>query len=189
MVTRGAVTLLAGLIALPLQAQDLPGCWRRGDPARLAERASPPDSAVAIVHGARVKVCYSRPSARGRSIMGGLVPYGEPWRLGANEATSIHLQFPAEIAGVRVEPGSYSLYVIPGESQWTVAVNRSVERWGIPIDDAVRAQDVGRGSVAVERLDQHVEQLTLRFGPGAQGSTELIVEWERTRVRIPIHKL
>ncbi|GIW53126.1 MAG: hypothetical protein KatS3mg081_2481 [Gemmatimonadales bacterium] len=189
MLIRGAVTLLAGLMALPLEAQELPGCWRRGNPAALAERASPPDSAVATVDGARIKVCYSRPSARGRTIMGGLVPYGEPWRLGANEATSIHLPFAAEIAGVRVEPGSYSLYVIPRENEWTVVVNRSVERWGIPIDDGVRAQDVGRGTVPVERLDQHVEQLTLRFGSVRQGATELIVEWEHTRVRIPIRKL
>lgn len=189
MSTRGAVTLIMGLVALPLEAQDLPPCWRRGDAAALAQRQSPPDSAVATVEGAKIKVCYSRPSARGRTIMGGLVPYGEPWRLGANEATSIHLPFAAEIAGVRVQPGSYSLYVIPGENQWTVAVNRSVERWGIPIDDAVRAQDVGRGTVTVERLDQHVEQLTLRFAPAGSGTTELIVEWERTRVRIPIRKV
>ncbi len=189
MLTRGAVTLIAGLVALPLEAQDLPPCWRRGDPAALARRPSPPDSAVATVDGATIKVCYSRPSARGRTIMGGLVPYGEPWRLGANEATGIHLPFAAEIAGVRVEPGSYSLYAIPGETQWTVVVNRSVQRWGIPIDDGVRAQDVGRGTVTAERLDQHVEQLTLRFSPGGSGTTELVVEWEHTRVRIPIRKV
>lgn len=189
MLIRGAVTLLAGLMALPLEAQNLPGCWRRGNPAQLAERPSPPDSAVVAVDGATIKVCYSRPSARGRTVMGELVPYGEPWRLGANEATAIHLPFAAEIAGVRVGPGSYSLYVIPGETEWTVAVNRSVERWGIPIDDGVRAQDVGRGTVAVERLDRHVEQLTLRLEPARQGATELIVEWERTRVRIPIRKV
>ncbi len=189
MLTRGVVTLLAGLMTLPLEGQDLPACWRRGDPGALARRPSPPDSAVATVDGAKIKVCYSRPSARGRTIMGELVPYGEPWRLGANEATSIHLDFAAEIAGVRVQPGSYSLYVIPGENQWTVAVNRSVERWGIPVDDAVVAQDLGRGTVTVERLDQHVEQLTLRFAAAGPGTTELIVEWERTRVRIPIRKI
>jgi hypothetical protein len=109
--------------------------------------------------------------------------------LGANEATSIHLTFAAEIAGVRVEPGSYSLYVIPRESEWTVAVNRSVERWGIPIDEGVRSQDVGRGTAPVERLGQHVEQLTLRLAPTGQGAAELVVEWEHTRVRIPIRKL
>lgn len=184
-----AVAWLAASMVEPVRAQELPACWRRGDPAALAQRPSPPDSVVATVDGGRVKVCYSRPSARGRTVMGQLVPYGEPWRLGANEATSIHLQFAAEIAGVRVEPGSYSLYTIPGENQWTIAVNRSIQRWGIPIDDGVQAQDVGRGTVAVERLNQHVEQLTLRFAPASQGATELIVEWERTRVRIPIRKL
>ena len=135
-----------------------------------------------------MKLCYSRPSARGRKVMGGLVPFDQPWRLGANEATSIHVPFPAEIAGVRVEPGPYTLYVIPGASSWQIVVNRAVQRWGVPIDAEVRARDVGAGRVTPEPLGAPVETLTLKFAPAAGNATELVLEWEKTRVRIPIRR-
>jgi hypothetical protein len=120
--------------------------------------------------------------------MGGLVPFGQPWRLGANEPTRLFLPFAAEVAGVRVEPGEYSLYVVPQQASWEVHVNKAVERWGIPIDDKVQAQDVGKGTVAVETLAQPVEQLALSLVADADG-TALVVEWEKTRVRIPIRKV
>jgi len=72
------------------------------------------DSAQVSIGGQVLKVCYGRPSVRGRQVAGGLVPYGEPWRLGANEPTTLHVPFTADIGGVRVEPGSYSLYVVAG---------------------------------------------------------------------------
>ena len=109
-------------------------------------------------------------------------------RLGANEATTIHVPFAAELAGVRVGAGTYTLYTIPGESRWQIVVNRGVQRWGVPIDEQVRAQDVGSGTVSVERLDQPVETLTLKLAPTTASTTELVVEWEQTRVRIPIRR-
>ena len=163
-------------------------CWIRGPADKLAERPSPLDSIAVQVGGGSMKLCYSRPSARGRKVMGGLVPFDQPWRLGANEATSIHVPFPAEIAGVRVEPGPYTLYVIPGASSWQIVVNRGVQRWGVPIDDEVRARDVGAGRVTPEPLGAPVETLTLKFAPAAGNATELVLEWEKTRVRIPIRR-
>ena len=163
-------------------------CWIRGSADKLAERPSPLDSIAVQIGGGTVKLCYSRPSARGRKVMGGLVPFDQPWRLGANEATSIHLPFAAEIAGVRVEPGTYTLYTIPGASKWQIVVNRGVQRWGVPIDNAVRAGDVGAGTVTTESLGAPVETLTLKFSPAAGNATELVLEWEKTRVRIPIRR-
>jgi len=163
-------------------------CWIRGPADKLAERPSPLDSIAVQVGSGTIKLCYSRPSARGRKVMGGLVPFDQPWRLGANEATSIHVPFPAEIAGVRVEPGPYTLYVIPGASSWQIVVNRGVQRWGVPIDDEVRARDVGAGRVTPEPLGAPVETLTLKFAPAAGNATELVLEWEKTRVRIPIRR-
>ena len=163
-------------------------CWIRGPADKLAERPSPLDSIAVQVGSGTIKLCYSRPSARGRKVMGGLVPFDQPWRLGANEATSIHVPFPAEIAGVRVEPGPYTLYVIPGASSWQIVVNRAVQRWGVPIDDEVRARDVGAGRVTPEPLGAPVETLTLKFAPAAGNATELVLEWEKTRVRIPIRR-
>jgi len=135
-----------------------------------------------------MKLCYSRPSARGRKVMGGLVPFDQPWRLGANEATSIDVPFPAEIAGVRVRPGTYTLYAIPGASKWQIVVNRGVQRWGVPINSEVRAGDVGAGTATTESLGAPVETLTLKFAPAAGNATELLLEWENTRVRIPIRR-
>ena len=187
------ITLLIATLTL---AQAQPGngqaasftCWIRGPADKLAERASPLDSIAVQIGGGTMKLCYSRPSARGRKIMGGVVPFDEPWRLGANEATSIHVPFAGEIAGVRVEPGTYTLYAIPAASKWQIVVNRGVQRWGVPIDNEVRAKDVGAGTVTTESLGAPVETLTLKFSPAAGNATELVLEWEKTRVRIPIRR-
>jgi len=163
-------------------------CWIRGPADKLAERASPLDSIVVQLGSGTMKLCYSRPSARGRKIMGGVVPLDEPWRLGANEATSINVPVLAEIAGVRVTPGTYTLYAIPGASKWQIVVNRGVQRWGVPIDKEVRTGDVGVGTVTTESLGAPVETLTLKFAPAGGNATELVLEWEKTRVRIPIRR-
>jgi hypothetical protein len=175
--------------AQPGTSQAAPAaCWIRGPADKLAERPSSLDSIAVQIGGGTLKLCYSRPSARGRKVMGGLVPFDQPWRLGANEATTIHIPFAAEIAGVRVEPGTYTVYAIPGASKWQIVVNRGVQRWGVPIDKDVRAKDVGAGTVTTESLGAPVEMLTLKFAPVAGNATELIVEWEKTRVRIPIRR-
>ena len=163
-------------------------CWIRGPADKLAERPSPLDSISVELGGGTVKLCYGRPSARGRKVMGELVPFDQPWRLGANEATTINVPFAAQLAGVRVEPGTYTLYAIPGASKWQIVVNRGVQRWGVPIDNDVRARDVGAGTVSTESLGTPVETLTLKFAPAAGNATELVVEWEKTRVRIPMRR-
>jgi Protein of unknown function (DUF2911) len=96
------------------------------------------------------------------------------------------LPFAADVAGVHVASGTYSLYVVPQKTSWEIHVNKAVDRWGIPIDEQVEAQDVGKGTVPAEVLPQPVEQLTLRLVAGAP--IELVVEWARTRVRIPIQR-
>lgn len=163
-----------------------PGCWIRGEPEDLELRISPLDSAAVEFAGDTVKVCYSRPRKLGRPVMGRLVPYGEPWRLGANEATVIHLPFAVEIAGVPMDAGSYSLYAIPGESEWRIVVNREVRRWGVPIDADVRREDVASGIVPVERLDELAEMLTIGLFRITDDHAEMTIEWERTRVTVPI---
>ena len=187
-----SILLIAGLTLAQAQAGRSQGasftCWIRGPADKLAERASPLDSIAVQIGGGTMKLCYSRPSARSRKVMGGLVPFDQSWRLGANEATSIHVPFAGEIAGVRVEPGTYTLYAIPAASKWQIVVNRGVQRWGVPIDHDVRAKDVGAGTVTTESLGAPVETLTLKFSPAAGNATELVLEWEKTRVRIPIRR-
>lgn len=166
-------------------ATGAPACTWNASGDDLASRPSPPDSASAQLGEGVVKVCYSAPSARGRQVFGGLVPYGQPWRLGANEATTIHVTVPAEIGTVRVEPGTYSLYAIPGESEWTIVVNRAANRWGIPINEGVRAQDVGSFTVAPEKTD-HVERFSISLQPAQDGAAQMVIAWETTRVAFPV---
>jgi Protein of unknown function (DUF2911) len=152
----------------------------------VADRPSPYDSTTVPLGGAQAKICYNRPSARGRTMLGGELPYGTPWRTGANEPTTIHVPVAASIAGIAVEPGSYTIYTIPGEQEWTVMVNRSTSQWGAaPYEGDLAAQEVGRATVPAETTDEHVEQFTIRTEPAGQGA-DIIMEWETTRVRVPI---
>jgi hypothetical protein len=153
----------------------------------LAGRASPYDSVSVAVGSGMAKVCYGRPALRGREMIGGeAVPYGELWRTGANEPTTLHVNVPARVAGLELEPGSYSLYTIPQPGlEWTLIVNRSTSQWGheSQYTEEVRAQEVGRVQVPVEAMEQTVEQMTLRPADRAQG---VVLEWQNTRVLIAI---
>jgi len=147
-------------------------------------RKSPLDSLTFTVGGQSVKVCYGRPSARGRVMLGGRnVPYGKLWRTGANEPTVFFTPIALSVAGVKVSPGTYALYTVPGEAEWQVIVNRSTSQWGQEgyYTAEVAAQEVGRGRVASERIPDHIESFTIRSDSGV-----LILEWETTRVTIPV---
>lgn len=161
-------------------------CWVRGDPADLVNRASSFDSTEVTLDAGTFKVCYSRPQMRDRTVFGGLEDFGEPWRLGADEATAIYVPAPATIGEVDVEPGWYTLFAVPGEEQWEIVVNSATERWGVPIDDDVRASDVGSTVVAVEPTDAPVEVLTLTLERTSPTEATLVTEWEETRVSVPI---
>jgi hypothetical protein len=153
----------------------------------LEGRASPYDSATFQVGGATGQVCYGRPSAAGRTMLGGdIVPHGRLWRTGANEPTILHLPVASTVAGVEVAAGSYSLYTVPGPDEWEVVVNRATSQWGHESQyPSVAEQEAGRGRVPAERLEEHVETFTIRAEPAGAGS-DLVLEWEHTRVRIPV---
>jgi hypothetical protein len=176
---------LSSLAAAPLEAQTTT-CKFRGAPAALAERPSPLDSVDVRLGDASAKLCYGRPSARGRTMIGGEDPYGSPWRFGANEPTTLHLPFPATIGDVALQPGSYSLYAIPEEQEaWTIVVNGNTNRWGIPINPDVRRSDIGSFEVDPMRTSSYVDLLTFRFEGSGQAGT-LVFAWEDTTLRIPI---
>lgn len=155
-----------------------------------AGRPSPYDSTAFTLGGQRAVVCYGRPSMRGRTIFGGLVPYDQLWRTGANEPTIIHLPVAATVAGLEVEPGSYSLYTVPGREEWTVIVNRSTSQWGIESQytEQVRAQEVGRATVPSEQIASPVEMFGIRAEPRGEDAVDLVLEWESTRVRVPVER-
>lgn len=153
----------------------------------LEGRASPLDSTSVAIGGGQVKLCYGAPSARGRTMIGGEdVPFGTPWRTGANEPTTLHTTVPLSVAGIRIDPGSYVLYTVPGAERWEIVLNSEHERWGVPITAEVRAHDVGTAVVDRERPDAHVERLHLNFHDEGSRAAELVMEWEEFRIRIPV---
>jgi len=180
-----ALTLLAPDKAVA-QSAATQACWVRGSPERVASRPSILDSASVQLGTSSVKVCYGRPRKNDRQIMGGLVPFGTPWRMGANEATVIHMPTAGSIAGVPVQPGSYSLYAIPSEKEWQIVVNSASQRWGIPINAAVREKDVGSGAVPAVSASSSEDQLRLSFEKSGAKSAHLVVHWDLTKVRIPV---
>ena len=171
----------------PIRPQEEPSCAPMTDRMPLDGRISPYDSAVVAVGEGTAKVCYGRPALRGRTMIGGeAVPYGQLWRTGANEPTTLHVNIPVAIAGIEVEPGAYSLYTVPREGDsWTLIVNRSTSQWGHEsrYTPEVRAEEVGRAPVPHESLEAPVEQLTFR---GMEDGSGLVLEWQNSRVRIPI---
>ena len=116
------------------------------------------------------------------------MPYGKIWRTGSNEPTMIHTDGPLDIAGVKVPAGTYSLYTVPGEKEWEIIVNKSITQWGheSTYTPEVQAQEVGRGKVKPETLKAPVEKLTFTAEPDAQKTKHLVLEWQTTRVAIPL---
>lgn len=153
-------------------------------------RKSPLDSLTLNVSDKPVKVCYGRPSARGRVMLGGqAIPYGKLWRTGANEPTIFFTPISLTVAGVKVSPGVYSLYTVPGEREWVIIINRSISQWGHEdqYTDRVKAQEVGRSKVKTELLKAPVETFTIRAQPVTRGVVNLVLEWEKTRVPIRVY--
>ncbi len=153
-------------------------CVVMGDPEG---RQSPLQELSFSYDGGEGLLCYGAPSARERVVMGELVPYGEVWRLGANEATALHLSAAATVGGVALEAGSYSLYATPGETEWTFHVNSEYDRWGIPIDAAVQSTEVGSFMATPSATADMVEMMTFEQVDGA-----LRFSWENTQVDISL---
>lgn len=164
-------------------------CYLAGaTPEEARQRVSPHSSLSFSIGSLNLLLCYGAPSARGRVVMGDLVPYGEPWRIGADEPTTLHVSAPVNVGGIALEPGSYSLYAIPGEDEWQFFINTNWERWGIPIDASVRSTEIGSFTVTPQEIPTTAEQLQYEWEPAAGGDPggELLLEWENTVLAIPI---
>lgn len=174
---------------MDVAVEDALSCYiANGTMAEAQERPSPLNSAMVSVGGNDGLLCYGAPSARGRDIMDGLVVYGQPERIGANEPTTIHFTGPASIQGVEVGAGSYSIYAIPGAEEWVFFVNSNWQRWGIPIDESVRSSEIGTFTVAAEAMEEYVETLQYRFEPMSENTMgDVVMEWENTRVKFHLH--
>jgi hypothetical protein len=122
-------------------------------------------------------------------MLGGTdIPYGKIWRTGANEPTIFFAPVPLKVAGLSVAPGVYSLYTVPGPREWEVIVNRATSQWGEESNYTaeVKAQEVGRAKVKTEIASPPVETFTIRAEPSGNKGASLVLEWEKTRIKIPV---
>ena len=150
----------------------------------LKPRPSPLEMVTMKYEDTYVKITYCRPSKKGREIFGGLEPYGEVWRTGANEATEITITGDIKIAGEPLGAGTYSIFSIPEEKEWTIIINADLGQWG-----AFRYNtdhDVLRVKAKTEMTEQVYEPFTIEFEQKGIQKTNLLLIWDRTKVIIPL---
>ncbi len=165
-------TLLA---VLTLVAIGLPLAAQRGDDA---DRASKNGHTEGEIAGVSIAIDYGRPNVKGREIWGDLVPFGQVWRTGANEATTIEFSADIMIGGESLPAGKYGLFTIPGESEWTVIFNKVPEQWGaFNYDDN---EDALRVTVAPGECE-HVESMDFVIDGSA-----VTVRWAETAVSFEV---
>lgn len=164
------ILLLGSLIpSASIKAQNLP---------------SPPAQAEVSLNGKQVTIHYNAPSMRGRKIFGGLVPYGKPWRTGANPATSLKTDTNLMIGKLSVPAGSYTIYSLPSESTWKLIINKQTGQWGTEYH---QDQDLGR--VDMQRApapSTPVEKFEIKFESTHGNQTELHLIWDTTDVFVSV---
>lgn len=147
-------------------------------------QASPGASFKQRVGVTDVSVEYSRPGVRERKIFGGLVPYGQIWRTGANAATKLTFSTDVKLGGAAVPAGSYGLFTIPGESEWTVILSKVNDEWGSY--SYKEKDDQARIKVKPVPLAEPLETMTIGVQDIHSGKASLVIAWEKTKVPVEI---
>jgi hypothetical protein len=146
---------------------------------RQQSRISPHESVSSTVDGARVTIVYGRPSMRGRVVFGSLVPYGQVWCPGADEATTLESSRVLQIANLRIPTGPHTIWILPQRDRWTLVISREPE--GFHNRYNARA-DIGRVPLSRRDLEAPIEQLTFAVGPSASGGGTIAMSWEKTEI-------
>ncbi|HET6329684.1 MAG TPA: DUF2911 domain-containing protein [Holophagaceae bacterium] len=166
---RAIPVLLLAAAALPAQVRQI--------------RESPAASVSQELGLTKVEINYHRPAVKGRVIWGGLVPYGQVWRAGANEATTISFTGPVKVAGHDVPSGTYALFAIPGKDRWTLILDKNAKQWGAfsykPDQDLLRFDVTPSAAPMQEWLDYIVELAD-------QATATVTLHWEKLAVSFPV---
>jgi hypothetical protein len=182
-----AISLTFGAAALPV----LSGVARAEE-----KRASPHDQTSAAIGGKKVIIQYGRPYKKGRQIFGeagglgtigagsALVPYGQIWRTGADEATTLTTDGDLMIGTLRVPKGSYALFTLPGKDEWTLVVNKTAKQWGAFSYD--KKEDLGRVPMKVGSAAAPVEQFTIAIEPTGERKATLKLSWDKVVATVPL---
>jgi len=147
-----------------------------------SKRPSPPAQATLDLGGGKsVTIDYSSPRVKGRKIFGELVPFGQVWRTGANEATTFVNTADVVVGGTTVPAGSYTLFTVPNKDKWVLIISKKTAEWGT--DYAGPSSDLARIDMHASTLSSPVENFTISFDKGA-----LNIDWDTTRASVPVAK-
>ncbi len=148
----------------------------------FAQERKAPQSPTVTTESANVSVTYGQPSKKGRVIFGGLEKYGKVWRTGANAATEITFRKDVNFGGASVKAGTYTLYSIPEETEWTVILNPELKQFGAFGYDKIKDKNVAEVKVPVTRLTAPEEKLIIK----SNEDKELIISWDDVLVSVPL---
>ncbi len=159
-------------------------CWKDyTSPSSFKARTSPLTAYHFTVGDVKGRLCYGAPESRGRRLFGpsGVVPFGQLWRMGANEPTRLFLDGPIMFGNLRLEAGRYSLYAEPDANTWRIFATTSTWHWGNQISADVKSKTVGFTDTEVVRKGAHEESLRFKMDGNV-----LAMMWGFTRIQIPL---
>lgn len=142
---------------------------------------SPLENVKGTIDGVNIEIAYSRPSARGRKMLGEKEPYGKIWRTGANDATTIEFSKAVKIEGKDLAAGKYSLFTVPGEKEWVIVFNKKWDQDGAWQYDQYKDQDALRVTVPAGKPAAFVETFTI-----AVEKDKISLQWENTAVSFKV---
>ncbi|MCP9769574.1 DUF2911 domain-containing protein [Lacihabitans sp. LS3-19] len=141
----------------------------------------PAQSPAMTTESDNVKVTYGQPSKRDREIFGKLVPYNEIWRTGANAATEVTFKKDVNFGGAKVKAGTYTLFTIPNQNEWSVILNSELKQWGAYGYDKIKDKNIATIKVRPMNGEGTMEKLII-----TATDAQISIEWDNTVVRIPL---
>ena len=153
------------------------------DPPQKKAPLSPAANTSVTIDGHTVSVKYAAPSMRSRKVFGGIVPYGQVWRAGANSATALHTDADLMIGKVMVPKGDYTLYVLPAADSWQLIINKQTGQWGTEYSEG---QDLGRVKMTLTKAAAPVEVFKITLSAAGGKKATLQMEWEESVASVPV---
>lgn len=171
--TRKSALILSAMLPLLACAQE------------HGKRLSPHETVSTELKGDKISISYGRPYLKGRKVGEQVAPFGQVWRLGADEATKLTVTAKTRIGDTfDLEPGSYSLFAIPTSGKWTIIINKVADQWGA--FSYKQTDDMGRFDVPVKPASPPVEQFTISFAKNSDDTATLTFAWGDTSVSFPV---
>ena len=150
--------------------------------AQQAPLSPPAQAACKLPDSKTITIDYSSPRMKGRQIFGGLVPYNEVWRTGANKATTFVTTANLTANGKDIPAGNYTLFTVPAQDKWTLIISKVTGEWGVPYKDEYKSQELARIPMQVSKTPAAVENFTINFDQS--GGCTLQLSWENTQASV-----